>query len=78
MPLFLVAAGETVIVQQTGGSTQIRQRLVDLGLTRGAELHMLKNDPASPLLIALNHDSRLALDRRLAHHILVSLPDTTA
>jgi ferrous iron transport protein A len=73
MPLTLISAGESATIQRAGGSGKVRQRLADLGLTPGCTVRIMKNDPSSPLLIAINHDSRLALDRALAHAVFVTL-----
>ncbi len=50
----------------------MRQRLVDMGLNQGAMIKVMKNDISGPLILAVKEDGRVALGRRMAHHILVA------
>ncbi len=72
MPLSLAARGDTVIIRHIQGQPQMRQRLMDLGLNQGAHIRVLKNEMPHPLIIAVKEDSRLALERGMTHHILVT------
>lgn len=72
MPLSMVSRGETVIVRHIHGQPKLRQRLFDLGLNQGAEIRIVKNELPHPLIIAVKEDSRLALERGMTQHILVT------
>ena len=72
MPLSMASRGETVIVRHIHGQPKMRQRLFDLGLNQGAEIRIVKNELPHPLIIAVKEDSRLALERGMTQHILVS------
>lgn len=73
MPLSMASRGETVIVRHIHGQPKMRQRLFDLGLNQGAEIRIVKNELPHPLIVAVKQDSRLALERGMTQHILVSL-----
>jgi ferrous iron transport protein A len=73
MPLGLVPGGQSVTVQDIRGGQKLQQRLRDLGLNRGASIRVLKNDAPGPLILAVKEDSRLALGRGMAFHILVTV-----
>lgn len=78
IPLSMVNTGETVTVRQIRGGKKVRSRLIDLGLNRGSTLRVIKNDVNGPLILAVKEDSRFALGRGMAHHILTSsCPDPT-
>jgi Fe2+ transport system protein FeoA len=72
MPLSMVNRGEAVIVRQVNGCKTVRQRLIDLGLNPGAQIHVLKNEVSGPMILAVKGDGRLALGRGMTHHILVT------
>lgn len=72
MPLSLVNRGEAVVVRQVNGCKTVRQRLIDLGLNPGAQIHVLKNEASGPMIVAVKGDGRLALGRGMTHHILVT------
>lgn len=72
MPLSMVNRGEAVIVRQVNGCKTVRQRLIDLGLNPGAQIHVLKNETSGPMILAVKGDGRLALGRGMTHHILVT------
>jgi ferrous iron transport protein A len=72
MPLGLVSGGQCVTIQDIRGGYKLQHRLRDLGLNLGASVRVLKNDAPGPLIIAVKEDSRLALGRGMAFHILVT------
>lgn len=72
MPLSMINRGEAVIVRQVNGCKTVRQRLIDLGLNPGAQVHVLKNEVSGPMILAVKGDGRLALGRGMTHHILVT------
>lgn len=73
MPLGLVSGGQSVTIQDIRGGEKLQQRLRDLGLNRGATVRVMKNDAPGPLILAVKEDSRLALGRGMAFHILVAV-----
>ena len=64
-------AGETVRVIEIAGGRGIRQRLLDLGLTRGTEITVIRAD--GPVSLELR-GARLALGRNEAAKVQVSPP----
>lgn len=72
MPLSIVTHGTRVTILEIRGGRKMRQRLLDLGLTPGADVLVFKNDAPSPLILSVKDDSRLAIGRGMAHKILVS------
>ncbi|WP_420643876.1 FeoA family protein [Candidatus Leptofilum sp.] len=72
MPLTMVNRGEAAIVRKVKGCGTVRQRLLDLGLNPGATVQVLKNESASPMIIAVKGDGRLALDRKMTHRVMVT------
>ncbi len=74
MPLSLVGRGEHVIVHRIDGAEAARQRLLELGLNRGAHVRVMQNDHGGRMILAVKNDARLALGRGMAHHILVTSP----
>jgi ferrous iron transport protein A len=73
MPLTFVESGEVATIDALRGGPGLRRRLIDLGLHPGASIRMIKNDGPGPLIVAAKEDSRLALGRGMAHHILVHI-----
>ena len=59
-------------ISRVRGGKKMRSRLHDLGLNPGASVRVIKNDLPGPLIIAVKDDSRLAVGRGMAHHILVN------
>ena len=72
MPLGLVPGGQSVTIQDIRGGEKLQHRLRDLGLNRGATVRVMKKDAPGPLILAVKEDSRLALGRGMAFHILVA------
>jgi ferrous iron transport protein A len=70
IPLIKVAAGKTVVVSGFSGSTEVKRRLSDMGLTPGTEIAVIENHYPGPLLINLR-GSRLVLGQDLSEQILV-------
>ena len=71
IPLGLAANGERVRIVQLLGDRETRARLADLGLSQGLCLDVISNNPAGPMIVALR-EARLAIDARLAKHIVVA------
>ena len=63
-------AGERVIILQHSGGREIERRLLDMGLTRGAEVEVLSQNEG-PMVISCR-GSRLALGKGLSEKIMVT------
>lgn len=75
LPLSMVDPGRTVELVDICANCKLRKRLIDLGLNTGACIRVLQSDGGAPLLLAVACDSRLAVGRATAHHILVRYSD---
>jgi Fe2+ transport system protein FeoA len=73
LPLTMVSPGEMVELVEIRLNSDAKQRLHELGLTPGASIRIVKNDPMHGMIISVRRDGRLALDRATAHKLLVSL-----
>lgn len=73
LPLALVAAGETVVVEDVRGGRKMRQRLLDLGMNQGSHIRVIKNEMPGPLIVSVKEDGRLALGRSMSNRIMVTL-----
>ncbi|MGQ9667265.1 MAG: FeoA family protein [Anaerolineae bacterium] len=76
VPLDVVPAGETVLLQEIVGGRGIISRLAALGFTPGAPLTMVQNFGHGPLIVQVR-DARIALGRGEARHILVQADEKT-
>jgi len=74
MPLSMVTPGETVELVQIKEGKRLRKRLADLGLNVGLNIRVVQNCFSGPLIVAVKEDTRLAIGRGMAHHILVIPP----
>lgn len=70
-PLSMTCAGEKVRLECIHGGEKLTHRLTALGLTPGIELCVVQ-DSGGPMLISVR-DTRIALGRGMAHHVMVSL-----
>ncbi len=70
MPLTMAQPGESVKLVALHGGQQMRKRLADLGLTLDMPLRVVQGNGHGPLIIAVK-DTRLAIGRGMAHHIMV-------
>lgn len=68
-----VSSGTTVELASIEGGRRLRKRLADLGLTVGQRVRVVQNHFAGPLILAVQHDARLAIGRGMAHKIHVKL-----
>jgi Fe2+ transport system protein FeoA len=73
MPLSLVAPGESVELVDMRLDSALHRRLSDMGLTPGAVIRVVKADPTGAMILAVRHDTRLAVGRSAAHRITVCL-----
>ncbi len=46
------------------------RRLAEMGFSQGQVIEIIENNPSMPMLVKV-HDSRLAIDRSIAMHIMV-------
>jgi Fe2+ transport system protein FeoA len=75
LPLSMVTPGQMVELVEICENCKLRKRLIDLGLNVGSCIRVLQSDGSAPVLLAVTCDSRLAVGRTTAHHILVRYPD---
>ena len=75
MPLSMVDPGQMVELVEICENCKLRRRLIDLGLNVGSCIRVLQSDGSAPVLLAVTCDSRLAVGRTTAPHILVRYPD---
>jgi ferrous iron transport protein A len=69
MPLTLAKPGEGRTVRKLGGSDDLKNRLLAMGLTVGSEVRVV-SQLAGNLIVTVK-DSRLAISREMANKILV-------
>lgn len=60
---------ETGKVKDIVGGTQVKKRLYELGLNRGSEIKVIKND-IGPVILAI-YGNKLALGKGLASKIMI-------
>ncbi len=70
MPLAMAQPGEDVKLVALRGGHRMRRRLADMGLTLNMPLRVVQRNGHGPLILAVK-DSRLAIGRGMAHHIMV-------
>lgn len=70
IPLSQISTGETVYVEDIRGGKAFTQRISDLGFTKGAEVKVLSNSFAGPLMVVIK-ESRFALGQGEASKIIV-------
>lgn len=69
-PLPMVEPGQRVRVVTIDAGQRATHRLKDLGLVPGVELRVIQSSGNDALIIAVG-DSRLAVERGIAHKVLV-------
>ncbi|MBN1877231.1 MAG: ferrous iron transport protein A [Anaerolineae bacterium] len=70
MPLAMAQPGENLKLVALHGGYRMRKRLADLGLTLNMPLRLVQGNGHGPLIVAVK-DTRLAIGRGMAHHIMV-------
>jgi len=70
-PLSFAGSGETVILADVQANDKLRKHLGDLGLNVGMRVRVVQSSGSGPLIVAVAHDSRLALGRAMAQKIMV-------
>ncbi|MBN1259898.1 MAG: ferrous iron transport protein A [Anaerolineae bacterium] len=66
----MARSGETVKLVALRGGLRMRRRLADMGLTLEMPLRVVQHNGNGPLIVAVK-DTRLAIGRGMAHHIMV-------
>lgn len=69
MPLALSQTGDTVVIKEIKGREDVRQHLIELGFITGDQVTVV-SELAGNLILQVK-DSRIALNRGTASHILV-------
>ena len=64
-------SGQKVEIIRTRGGRRFHNRLEELGLNPGSEIHIIQNEFPGPLIISINGGKRLVLGKGLAMHIMV-------
>lgn len=72
MPLAMVSEGEVVRLVSLRGGRGLNKRLADLGLNIGMTLRVIRRTENGPMILDVK-DSRLAIGRGMAHHMLVEV-----
>ncbi len=70
-PLAMATPGERAIVTELRGGPGVQRRLQDMGIRIGSQLTVINAGQPGPFIVAVN-DSRLALGKGLAHHVLIA------
>ena len=60
---------EVGIIKEITGSNDVKKRLFELGLNRGAQIKIVKND-IGPIILTMS-GNKLALGRALAKEIII-------
>ena len=69
MPLNMIGAGNSALVRRISGNDEIRRYLGNLGFVSGAEVSIVSERGGN--VIVNVKDSRVAINREMASHILV-------
>lgn len=69
MPLALSSAGDTLVIRKINGQDEVRQHLTELGFIIGDKVSVV-SELAGNLIVQVK-DSRVAINRGTASHIMV-------
>lgn len=69
MPISFCNVGERVIVKKVKGNEKIKNHLKELGFVEGSEVTVM-NKVNNSVIVQIK-ESRIALDEKMASHILV-------
>ncbi len=78
LPLSMAAPQQQVRLVEIRGGHRLRKRLADLGLTVGSTLRVIQAHGHGPMIIAVRHDTRMAVGRGIAHKLMVAPHDNSA
>ena len=74
MPLTLLGIGEKAKVVRLTGHPDMRQHLSGLGFIFGQTVEMIQRAVGDHLIIGLS-GARIAIDRKVAHHIHITFKE---
>ena len=69
MPLTMARPGETVVIRKITGRDEVRQHLAELGFVVDESVTVI-SEMAGNLILQVK-DSRVAVDRTMANHIMI-------
>ena len=69
MPLTMAKAGDTVTIRKITGKDEVRLHLAELGFVVDSQVTIV-NEIAGNLIVQVK-ESRLALDKTMANHIMI-------
>lgn len=69
IPLSLAGTGDTVTIRRISGRDDVRQHLTELGFIVGDQISVV-NELQGDLIVQVK-DSRIAVNRGVANHIMV-------
>ena len=69
MPITLLRPGETGVVKRIGGAADTRRFLANLGFVDGSQVRVVSELCGN--MIIHNKDSRVAVNKEMAKHIMV-------
>ena len=69
MPLNMIGAGNSAFVRRVSGNDETRRYLGNLGFVDGAEVHVV-SEIGGNVIVSIK-DSRIAINKDMASHILV-------
>ncbi|MBQ9642887.1 MAG: ferrous iron transport protein A [Lachnospiraceae bacterium] len=70
MPVTMVNAGTTVIIQRIMGTDDVRQHLAELGFVVGEKITVVSNNHGNVILQV--KDARIALDAKMANRVITA------
>lgn len=73
-PLATVSDGQTVVIEGLLGGWRMRHRLTEMGFVKGEKISVVQNRFAGSFIIDLK-GTRLAVNHKIAHHVLVQDPE---
>ncbi len=73
VPLSKITAGSKAIIDHIDAGSGARDHLINLGLTSGTEITLLKKGGPGPHLLLIN-ETRLAIGHGMADKIMVRIP----
>jgi len=77
MPLTLLSTGEKAKISKLTGNPNLKQRLIELGFSINKHIEIIGKTFGNNLLVKLEN-TRIALDKKMAHHIHIHLVEEKA
>jgi len=72
MPLTLLGIGEKATIAQITGDSELRMFLTERGFSHGKNIEVVQFTFGDNIIVKMGN-TRLALDRRMAHHIHIDM-----